>query len=235
MSTDFWLSRDEVRELDRRASEGFGVPGIVLMENAGRGCAELLMRLNPERKPAVILCGPGNNGGDGFVIARHLDNHGWPTTATGIIDLMKLPDDAAANYLAVDRSIGAPLIDPRDWDRLTHLQDRLLGLVRQQCWIVDALFGTGLTRPLGTPYSVLVDAVNAARNPVLAVDIPSGLDCDTGEPLGPTIRATHTATFVAPKKGFLNSKSREWTGEVHVIDIGAPRKLIDEYRARRPT
>src|SRR5205823_3925992 len=77
MST-FWLSRDEVRELDRRAIEGFGVPGIVLMENAGRGCAELMMRLNPEKKPVVILCGPGNNGGDGFVIARHLDNHGWP-------------------------------------------------------------------------------------------------------------------------------------------------------------
>ncbi|TMM27726.1 MAG: hypothetical protein E6F99_30860, partial [Actinobacteria bacterium] len=70
MST-FWLSRDEVRELDRRAIEGFGVPGVVLMENAGRGCAELLMRLNPERRPTVILCGPGNNGGDGFVIARH--------------------------------------------------------------------------------------------------------------------------------------------------------------------
>ncbi|HEV3436271.1 MAG TPA: NAD(P)H-hydrate epimerase, partial [Gemmata sp.] len=72
MST-FWLSRDEVRELDRRAINDFGVPGVVLMENAGRGCAELLMRLNPERKPVVILCGPGNNGGDGFVIARHLD------------------------------------------------------------------------------------------------------------------------------------------------------------------
>ena len=72
----FWLSRDEVRELDRRAIEGFGVPGVVLMENAGRGCAELLMRLNPERQPVVILCGPGNNGGDGFVIARHLDNRG---------------------------------------------------------------------------------------------------------------------------------------------------------------
>ena len=78
MPQPFYLSRDEVRELDRRAIEDFGVPGIVLMENAGRGAAELLMRLNPEKQPAVILCGPGNNGGDGFVIARHLDNHGWP-------------------------------------------------------------------------------------------------------------------------------------------------------------
>src|SRR5687767_4218497 len=74
----FWLSRDEVRDLDRRAIEEFGLPGVVLMENAGRGAAELLVSLNPDRKPVVVLCGPGNNGGDGFVIARHLDNRGWP-------------------------------------------------------------------------------------------------------------------------------------------------------------
>jgi NAD(P)H-hydrate epimerase len=72
--------------------------------------------------------------------------------------------------------------------------------------------------------------INASNSPVLAVDIPSGLDCDTGEPLGPTVRATHTASFVALKRGFLNPRSREWTGEVHVIDIGAPRVLVDEYR-----
>src|SRR5688500_9279165 len=99
-------------------------------------------------------------------------------------------------------------------------------------WVIDALFGTGLTRPLSTPYSELAGLVHATGRPVLAVDIPYGLDCDTGEPLGPTIRAAHTATFVAPKKGFLNPASRTWTGEVHVIDIGAPRRLIDEYRTR---
>ena len=98
---------------------------------------------------------------------------------------------------------------------------------------MDALFGTGLTRPLGPPYDELVAQVNASGNPVLAVDLPSGLDCDSGEPLGPTIRASHTATFVAPKKGFLNPRSRNWTGEVHVIGIGAPRKLVDEFRVLR--
>ena len=107
-----------------------------------------------------------------------------------------------------------------------HVPDDLLG-----CWIVDALFGTGLSRPLATPYADLIErGINTTNSPVLAIDIPSGLDCDTGEPLGPTVRATHTATFVAPKRGFLNPKSREWTGEVHVIDIGAPRVLVDEYR-----
>jgi NAD(P)H-hydrate epimerase len=99
-------------------------------------------------------------------------------------------------------------------------------------WIVDALFGTGLTRPLGSPYDEVVTQVNSSGKALLAVDIPSGLDCDTGEPFGPTIRATHTATFVAPKRGFLNPASRDWTGEVHVIDIGAPPGLVEEYRQR---
>jgi NAD(P)H-hydrate epimerase len=99
---------------------------------------------------------------------------------------------------------------------------------------VDALFGTGLSRPLETPYADFIErGINITGCPVLAVDIPSGLDCDTGEPLGPTVKATHTATFVAHKKGFLNPASRPWTGEVHVIDIGAPRVLVDEYRRRR--
>jgi NAD(P)H-hydrate epimerase len=99
-------------------------------------------------------------------------------------------------------------------------------------WVVDALFGTGLSKPLTAPYDWLAGVVNDSGKPVLAVDLPSGLDCDTGEPLGPCVKAAHTATFVAPKRGFLNPASRPWTGEVHVIDIGAPRVLVDEYRRR---
>jgi len=89
-----------------------------------------------------------------------------------------------------------------------------------------------LTRALGLPFDEVVAAVNASGRPVLAVDLPSGLDCDTGKPLGPAIRATYTATFVAHKKGFLTSDAKPWIGEVHVIDIGAPKKLVDEYRGR---
>jgi NAD(P)H-hydrate epimerase len=217
MTTPFTLTREQVRELDRRAINDFGVSGIVLMENAGRGCAELLMRLNPARKPTVILCGPGNNGGDGFVIARHLDNHGWPVTAWLIADPTVLAGDAEVNYRVA-----------RDTGLVGTTASVLEG------WVVDALFGTGLSRGIERPLSDYVAAMNASNCPVLAIDIPSGLDCDTGEPLGPTVRATHTATFVAPKHGFLNPKSREWTGEVHVIDIGAPRVLVEEYR-NRPT
>jgi NAD(P)H-hydrate epimerase len=234
----FWLSRDEVRELDRRAIHGYGVPGVVLMENAGRGAAELLMRLNPERKPVVILCGHGNNGGDGFVMARHLDNHGWPVDVHVLaqnkkawVDNEYRPGDADINFdILFTAGIHFTQYHP---EHVTERQaDFLRKRLKNPVWVVDALFGTGLTRPLAEPYSGVVVDVNASGNPVLAVDIPSGLDCDTGEPLGPTVRATHTATFVALKKGFLNPKSRAWTGEVHVIDIGAPRKLVDEFRPR---
>jgi NAD(P)H-hydrate epimerase len=246
--TPFTLTRDEVRELDRRAIDGFGVPGVVLMENAGRGCAELLMRLNPDRKPTVILCGPGNNGGDGFVIARHLDNHEWPVKLHIVVEttLAKegsnrgvdpvMPPDAMINFAIFRRTFRqthlVALADPRMWLTYPHFRNDLSDSLKTQAWIVDALFGTGLSRALAHPYDEVVAQVNASRNPVLAVDIPSGLDCDTGEPLGPTVRAAHTATFVAPKRGFLNPASREWTGEVHVIDIGAPRVLVEEYRQR---
>jgi NAD(P)H-hydrate epimerase len=242
--TPFSLSRDEVRELDRRAIEEFAVPGIVLMENAGRGCAELLMQLNPDRKPVVVLCGPGNNGGDGFVIARHLLTAQWPVGVCAFSDLTmagsgdsltaepKLSHDATRNYILLRRTHPVRLVSPRYWSTDQRLRKQVFGEIQSSTWIVDALFGSGLDRPLGSPYDEVVAQVNATQHPILAIDIPSGLDCDTGEPLGPTIRATHTATFVAQKKGFLNPASGEWTGAVHVIDIGAPRALVEEYQRR---
>jgi NAD(P)H-hydrate epimerase len=221
------LTRAQVRELDRRAIEEYGVPGVVLMENAGRGAAEVLMRLNPERLPVVICCGKGNNGGDGFVIARHLDIHGWPVRNVFIFG-SDLSGDAAINMRVIDRGGPRPGF-------LTALvgqgfNNYLVKFVTMHDgWIVDALFGTGLTGPLTEPYDQAVAAINASQAQVLAVDIPSGLDCDTGKPLGPCVRADHTVTFVAPKAGFANPESREWLGQVHVVGIGAPRVLLEQY------
>ena len=93
-------------------------------------------------------------------------------------------------------------------------------------WVVDALFGTGLTGPVRAPFDQVIAAINDSTAKVLAVDIPSGLDCDTGLPLGPTVRAHHTATIVAPKKGFTAPMAQEWLGRVHVIDMGAPRRVL---------
>ncbi|MCS6866816.1 MAG: NAD(P)H-hydrate epimerase [Gemmataceae bacterium] len=228
----FTLTRAQVRELDRRAIETFGVPGVVLMENAGRNCAEWLMRLNPHRQPVVIVCGPGNNGGDGLVMARHLDNAGWPVRVHLFASPPRDPTSEAAINHAIVRHSQIPLVHS-PVDRLEPAQlEQLHSELANAEWIVDALFGTGLSKPLGPPFDGLVQAVQASGKPVLAVDIPSGLDCDTGEPLGVCIRATHTATFVAAKRGFLNPNSRAWTGAVQVIDIGAPRVLVDEYRRR---
>ena len=230
--TPFTLSREQVRELDRRAIDEFGVPGIVLMENAGRGCAELLMRLNPERRPTVVLCGPGNNGGDGFVVARHLDNHGWPVRALLVAEKSPTGGDAAPNYRAAVATglVEGPLPDPARPDEPLIEAVFDFGPRRPPPWVVDALFGTGLCRPPADGVGRVIEWLNVTDFPVLAVDLPSGLDCDTGVPLGPTVRASRTTTFVAPKRGFLNPASKAWTGEVHVIDIGAPRRLIDEYR-----
>lgn len=225
-SKRFVLTRDQVRELDRRAIHEFGLPGVVLMENAGRGAAELLIRLNPDRQRVLILCGPGNNGGDGFVMARHLQNLGLDVDVLLFGSVDHLSPDAKVNGLVWQKSAPLWTVDtstPLDAD-IRRIIDGATG------WIVDALFGTGLTRPLAAPFDEVIAAVNARSRPVLAVDLPSGLDCDSGDALGTTIRATHTATFVALKKGFLNPNAKAWLGEVHVIGIGAPKRLVEEYR-----
>jgi NAD(P)H-hydrate epimerase len=222
-----YLSRDEVRGLDRRAIEEYGVPGVVLMENAGRGCAELLRALGVHG-PVVICCGKGNNGGDGFVIARHLDNGQIPVKVLLFGRAEDLRGDAAINYRIIAKS-GLPIACPQV-DEETLRQE-----LAPAEWIVDGLFGTGLTGPVRQPVDQVIAAINAHSARVLAIDIPSGLDCDTGQPLGPTVRADHTATFVALKKGFADPAAQAWQGRVHVIDIGMPRRLLENLRGGSST
>jgi len=221
-----YLNRQEVRELDRRAIEELGVPGVVLMENAGRGAAEVLVHLGC-RGPVVLCCGKGNNGGDGFVIARHLDNRNIPVRVLLFARPEDLTGDAAVNYQIIARS-GLPIeiYASESWE-----EETLHAKLTKAEWIVDALFGTGLTGPVRKPLNRAIAAINAGQAHVLAVDIPSGLDCDTGQPLGPTVRAEHTVTFVAEKKGFALSSAKEWIGQVHVVDIGAPRRLLENRSA----
>ena len=211
------LSRAEVRAIDRRAIEEFGVPGVVLMENAGRGAAERLLALGA-RGPVAICCGKGNNGGDGFVIARHLDNHGAEVRILLAARPEELTGDAAIHFRIVERSrLPLSVLDLANLDQV-DLARQLTGCE----WIVDALFGTGLQGPVRPPFDRIIAAINASGARVLAVDIPSGLDCDTGQPQGPTIRADHTVTFVAPKLGFAAPVAQPWIGQVHVADIGCP-------------
>jgi NAD(P)H-hydrate epimerase len=218
-----YLTRDQMRALDRRAIEQYGVPGPVLMENAGRGAAELLLGLGV-RGRVVVCCGKGNNGGDGYVIARHLDNRRVNVNVLLFAHPQELTGDAATAY----RIIAFSELPVAIFDRPPLSEENLRRELAGADWIVDALCGTGLQGPVLPPLDQAVAAINAAGARVLAVDLPSGLDCDTGQPLGPAIRADHTATFVAMKKGFANPAAAPWLGQVHIVDIGAPRRLLED-------
>jgi NAD(P)H-hydrate epimerase len=218
------LSRDEVRRLDRLAIEKIGIPGIVLMENAGRGIVDYLLSLKV-RDSIVICCGKGNNAGDGFVIARYLDNVGYPIKILLFSDPNELKGDAKLNYDIVLNS-SLPITIMKE-DRLNIIGHDILS---KADWIIDALFGTGLSDHVRSPYDQVIKAINESGTQVLSVDVPSGLDCDTGEPLGIAVKAQYTATLVCYKKGFIQEKAKPYLGKVHVINIGIPRNLIHQFK-----
>jgi len=209
-----FLTRAQVRAFDKHAIEHLGIPSVVLMENAGRGVAQVLHALGI-RGPVVIACGKGNNGGDGLVIARHLANAGCDVSVLLFARPDELSPDAAIQWNIVQKMRLPAQIASQPLDEVT-----LAATFAKAEWIVDALFGTGLTGPVRSPFDRIITLINGSPARVLAVDIPSGLDADTGEPLGPTIRAEHTVTFVAPKLGFRNPAAAAFTGQVHVADIG---------------
>lgn len=212
-----YLSRHQLRAIDRLAHERYHIPTILLMENAARNAtavAEQLLRQH-QLNHALILAGGGNNGGDGLAIARHLHNRGRPVTIAHAIPPDKYTGDALINW-TITQAMNLPTL-PATTDIFST----------KNFLIIDALFGTGLTQPPRPPEAALIDAANASGHPILAIDLPSGLDCDTGQPLGPScIRASHTITFVSPKLGFANPASKQFTGPITTADIGAPPELI---------
>jgi NAD(P)H-hydrate epimerase len=219
------LSREQSREVDRRALADCGLPGVVLMENAGRSAAEVLVALDPADGLKVICCGKGNNGGDGFVVARWLGQFGVPAEVLLFARPEELAGDAAVMFHAL-RHTDVPVSVVPPGDAAAVATSRLA----DAAWVVDALFGTGLTGPVRAPFDAVIAAINAAGKPILSLDIPSGLDCDTGEPLGPTVRADHTVTFVDRKVGFDAPAAAAWVGRVHVGDIGVPAALVESVR-----
>jgi NAD(P)H-hydrate epimerase len=224
------LTPGECRAVDSYAINELGIPGVVLMENAGRNCADLIEQWGEDRLKhgvvcralrAVIVCGKGNNGGDGFVIARHLAHRGHQVTIDVTADPATLIGDAAINHAIADkmrlpiRRLSANNIDAavRRW--------------RGCDVIVDAMFGTGFSGALREPLADFVRQINKLDGPqVVAVDVPSGLDAETGEVQGLAIEAEHTITFLAEKSGYANSQAKRYLGKVTVVDIGAPTKYI---------
>ncbi len=235
MSRELSLSRREVRELDRRAIEEYGIPSIVLMENAGRACADEALAMlagssGSSHGYALVFCGPGNNGGDGLVVARTLWNRGVEVRVFFAGTRAQL-DASSADVRTNSRLLEGLGLTPSFLERGEQVADlaRALG---SAALVVDALFGTGLTRPLAGIPAALIDALNEARRPVLAVDLPSGLDADTGAILGRAVRADLTVTFVARKPGFTVGKGPELCGRVVVAEIGIPRFLLEEAAAQ---
>jgi hydroxyethylthiazole kinase-like uncharacterized protein yjeF len=213
------MAREEVRAFDAWAINTLGIPGVVLMENAGRSCAELILeKMAVIDNPNVcIFCGTGNNGGDGYVIARHLLNNNINVTVIICGDRGKIKGDAKIN-LDILESMGQSIIQINQADdNATSLYKKP---IKEADMIVDGLFGTGLKGQLSDEYIKMIECINSENKLVLAVDIPSGLDCDTGRPLGAAINADCTVTFVAVKKGFINTQAAQYTGEVYIASIG---------------
>ncbi len=249
------LSRSQMRAFDKCAIETCQVPGVVLMENAGRGAADVLSALIAQKprarrasagrrsvfptrhvrapgQPAdyplqaqvVIVCGTGNNGGDGFVVARHLLARGADVSVLLLGVAEQVTGEARMNHDAfVD--LGGTCIEVQKDESLRPLHEQL----RDADFVVDAIFGTGLTRPIEGQLVQVIDAINACKAHKVALDVPSGLDADSGAPLGASVRADHTVTFGHLKVGLLTPDGARLSGEVHVVDLGvADARILEQ-------
>lgn len=249
------LTREQVRAVDRLAMQELGIPGVVLMENAGRNAVESILRFMQERggKPgsALIFCGGGNNGGDGYVIARHLHNQGVRVRILAHKPINDLTGDAAT-HARICQNMNLDIQPTPGRGVLQHAGTE----PTPPTLLIDALLGTGFTGELRPDMLGLIQHINAQRdttNPpiVVAIDLPSGLDCDTGRPPPPppdsspldnppttrqgvlqhAVQADLTVTFVAPKLGFTQPAAWPYLGKFEVADIGVPPELIDRVSA----
>ena len=224
----------EMQLLDRCAIEDFGIPGIVLMENAGLGTVLMMEReIGPAKNHfAVIFIGPGNNGGDGLVIGRHLHQRGCEAVFFFLVNPEELKGDAATN-LNIIRQLKLPfhVIDNASRVQTIPVLFKQIESRGKPCYaLVDALFGTGLTREISGHFAAAIDLINrpdfAHNVPIVAVDIPSGMDSDSGRILGKSVKARLTATFGCAKPGQIMHGGSELTGKLHIIDIGIPPEVF---------
>ncbi|BBO35345.1 NAD(P)H-hydrate epimerase [Lacipirellula parvula] len=239
------LTREQVRRVDAIAIERYGISGLVLMENAGRGAVEAVLgfdaalgegagpggrapRLAGDAAtradyPVAVLCGKGNNAGDGFVIARHLEIRGVAVRVMLLAAASELAGDALANYAILQRC-DVPIFDVSHGDVAAQLDEHAGGAV----WLVDALLGTGAMGEPREPFATAIRWMNAQPARRLAIDVPSGLDCDSGVAAAAAVRADLTVTFAAAKPGLLVPQAAAYVGELSIADIGLPPRLVRE-------
>lgn len=217
------VSSATAREMDRRTIEEYGIPGAVLMENAGSAAAEVALEMPAGGGGVLVFAGAGNNAGDGFVIARHLANVGLRVRVCTAVAAEKYRGDAAL-YLSVIRKMGLPIGQWSGGDvDITGVS-----------LVVDALLGTGLSGELRPPFPEIIRFLNKSGVPILAVDVPSGLDSDTGRVVTAAVAADVTVTFGLPKMGLFAGNGPVHSGRIILADIGMPLDLYPEGKALYP-
>ncbi len=222
------VTSEVMKKLDRITIEEYKIPGLTLMERAGRGAFLLMKKYFPDelKNGVVVVAGGGNNGGDGFVVARYAWEEGLKTEVVLLVEPDSLKGDALENYKRIKDRIK---IEKPQEGALTpsYLRDKF----KESGCIVDAIFGTGFRGSVEGFYRTVISAINESKRRVIAIDIPSGLNPDTGEVMGIAVKADLTATFGLPKMGQFLRNAREYTGVVEVVDIGIPQELIDKQEA----
>ncbi len=230
----------EMKNLDKTAIEDYGIPGIVLMENAGLLTVLMMEReLGPSKNSFVsIFIGPGNNGGDGLVIGRHLHQRGCHPIFFFLVNPDTLKGDAKKN-LAIIKKLRLPfhVVDDESRAKTIPILIKQFESRRYRCYaIVDAIFGIGLTREITDHFALTVELINSrqfrGKTPVVSVDTPSGMHAETGKVLGACVRANYTATYCCPKPGHYIHGSSHWTGKLEIIDIGIPPEAISQANIR---
>jgi NAD(P)H-hydrate epimerase len=212
-----------MQKIDRETINSCGIPGIVLMENAGRGAVDTIFRYFQNIESISVIAGKGNNGGDGFVIARHMVNRGVRASVYLLSEIEKIRGDAQIN-LDIIKKMGIPVISILNIDELLKEKEN----INKSSIVIDAIFGTGLSYEVKGFYREVIDFINSLNKTVVSVDIPSGLDANTGYPLGISMHADLTVTFGLPKIGQLIYPGAELVGKLEIVDISIPKYIIEK-------
>ena len=237
------LTAEQMREVDRLTTEKYGIPSILLMENAAQAVASVITEKlggSVQDKSILILCGRGNNGGDGAALARILWKDGASISFLVFGRIVDTKGDARINFdilRAIDKEVATSgevfnkILVHEDDEDLLPLLERILSSGEAEL-VIDALFGTGLTRALSGVYSEITQRLENHKPKVLSVDLPSGLDANKGNPIGQNVMATSTVTFTAPKPANVLAPASSFNGELVVANIGSPKELIDEQSSQ---
>lgn len=214
----------QMGQIDRRATSEFGIPSLILMENAGIKAAGIIQELFPDLggKDICIFCGSGNNGGDGLVVARHLFNQGLNVKIFLLSPKARLKEDARINF-EIASKLGIPLLELKE-SGLKEAEDEILTCEL----IIDAILGTGVKGPVTGFYAEVIELLNMLGSDIVSIDVPSGLNVDTGFAEEACIYADHTITFGLPKRGLILYPGAEWTGNLTVVNIGFPIQLLTD-------